>query len=107
MEKKIGFTSQTGPSKEFLKAKQEFDGEEIMENKIDQREKDIQEVCRKVIDSSTTGYDNPNGGYESYCLFCSAMESRGGGGKIWASMNELSHDSDCIYLIAKDLMTGI
>ena len=72
-----------------------------------QREKDIQALCKVVLEIGVDGYDNPNGAYESSCPFCSAKEHRGGGGgDIWATMEELKHDLDCVYLIAKDLSTN-
>jgi|TARA_R110000822_G_scaffold6851_10_gene28673 hypothetical protein len=69
------------------------------------REEDIQELCNQVLDTVTVFWDNPNGAYENSCPFCSAIEYRGGKNS-YADMRELSHDSDCAYLIAKDLMTG-
>jgi len=77
-----------------------------MSNTIDQREKDIQALCDAVLYMSPNFYDNPNGGYESTCPICQAMESRGGSTDIWASMGELTHKPNCAYLIAKDLSTG-
>lgn len=75
---------------------------------MEQREKDILSLCEAILEMSPNGWDNPNGGYESTCPFCYAMESRGGGlGHIWASMRELDHKHDCAYLIAKDLSTGL
>lgn len=75
--------------------------------KDDQREKDIQALCDAVLYMSADYWDNPNGGYESKCPFCHASESRGGGGRIWASMSELDHKKDCAYFIAKDLSTNM
>lgn len=72
-----------------------------------QREKDIQTLCDAVLDISTLFYDNPNGPYESSCPFCYSKDYRGGGGSIQASMSEISHKSDCAYLIAKDLSTTV
>lgn len=71
------------------------------------RKKDIQKLCEAVLEISSDWYDNPNGAYETSCPFCSAIEYRGGGGRPFASMQELKHDQDCAYLIAKDLSTGV
>ena len=74
---------------------------------MEQLEKDIQKLCKCVLNIEPNTYDNPNGCYETTCPFCNAYDSRGGGkGSIWATMNELKHDIDCAYLIAKDLSTG-
>jgi len=65
---------------------------------LDQREKDIQTVCRGVIDSGidSTGDYGP-GGQCPYCFTpCSWNDS----------MDDFKHKDDCIYVIAKDLMTG-
>lgn len=68
----------------------------------EQREKDIQELCRQVLEMSPEFWDNPNGAYESNCPLCN-----GGGGKDYhADMSELKHESNCAYLIAKDLSTN-
>ena len=72
-----------------------------------EREKDIQQLCKEVIEMSAIGYDNPNGAYETTCPFCFSREDRGGGGvNNFATMSELKHDLDCAYLIAKDLSTN-
>lgn len=66
------------------------------------REKDIQELCRQVLETPAGLWDNPNGQYESRCLFCdSVYESREP-----VSINEISHNLNCAYLIAKDLSTN-
>jgi len=71
-----------------------------------QRENDIQELCKQVLETPTEFYDNPNGAYESSCPFCEAIEYRGGHSSgIHSNMNELNHNSNCAYLIAKDLST--
>lgn len=72
----------------------------------EQREADVQMLCNAVLNTSTEFYDNPNGAYESTCPFCGVIEHRG-----WennhASIEEISHNSDCAYLIAKDLKTNL
>jgi len=77
---------------------------------MEQRERDIQELCNAVLNCSTNFYDNPNGAYESTCPFCYEMELRGGSllnGQSHASMNEIRHKQYCAYLIAKDLSTNL
>ena len=74
---------------------------------MEAREKDIQKLCKAVLEISSCSYDNPNGAYETTCPLCSAIEYRCGGGSPFASMQELNHDKDCAYLIAKDLSTGV
>ena len=70
----------------------------------DQREKEIQALCKAVLESDTEFWDNPNGAYENSCPFCCAIEHRVGRNKH-ASISEIKHDGDCAYLIAKDLST--
>lgn len=78
-----------------------------MKTEIEYREDDIQKLCKAVLEFSPYCYDNPNRGYETRCPFCNAEEERDGTfKKIYAQMNELCHDSDCAYLIAKDLSTS-
>ena len=62
------------------------------------REKDIQELCKQILEMSVlnTG-DFGRGGA---CFICGAECS-------WKdSMNEIEHKKDCAYLIAKDLNTN-
>jgi hypothetical protein len=68
-------------------------------NNIDQREKDIQSICEGVliIGIRSTGDYGPGG----ECPFCFSPCS-------WnAAMDEVIHEQNCIYLIAKDLSTGM
>ncbi len=64
-----------------------------------QREKDLQTVCNRIIESSveSTG-DSGSGGQCPYCY----KECR------WdaASLADINHEYNCIYLIAKDLLTN-
>lgn len=72
------------------------------------RDNDVLKLSEAVLNASPSCWDNPNGAYETTCPFCDVTEHRGGGkGSIWASMSELEHKSDCAYLIAKDLSTGL
>ena len=67
-----------------------------------QREKEIHQVLTSVADASAVNYYNSHGPDESRCPFCyeSCYEAD-------ADMDEIDHDPNCIYLIAKDLLTGI
>lgn len=75
--------------------------------KLTQREKDIQSLCKKILGMSPSFWDNPNGAYENECPFFSAVELRGGNEGMYAEMDELNHEQDCAYLIAKDLSTNL
>lgn len=68
---------------------------------MDQREKDIQELCEAVLHAETEFWDNPNGPYTYSCPFCNAEMYHDCNG-----IHELKHDQGCAYLIAKDLSTG-
>jgi len=65
------------------------------------RESDIQELCKKVLEIELDYNDDE---YEYVCPFC--LEA------IFVSysisnkpMEEIKHDTNCAYLIAKDLTT--
>jgi hypothetical protein len=70
--------------------------------KDEQREKDIQVLCKEVLNLRPNFYDNPCGGYENTCPFCSGMEY----GQV-VSIDQIKHTPTCAYLIAKDLSTGL
>ena len=72
---------------------------------MDEREKQIQELCGKVKNANPNFFDNPNGGYENTCPFCYAM-AYGSSQSPEVDMDEIKHDTDCAYLIAKDLSTN-
>jgi hypothetical protein len=66
---------------------------------IDGREKDIQTMCRFIMSADAL--------YEEYyatyiCPYCTSDTYRDD-----KPMSHIEHDDDCIYLIAKDLSTGI
>jgi hypothetical protein len=69
------------------------------------RESDIQSVIEGVLSNGATFYDNPNGGYEYTCPFCYGEVVVGSGGLGTTNMEDIKHNGDCIYLIAKDLNT--
>lgn len=63
----------------------------------EQREKDVQDLCSGVLDSSVQSTGDYGSGGE--CPFC-------GKDCCWdASLSDVKHEPDCIYLIAKDLST--
>lgn len=107
--------SETESSSEIKKLKIEIEtnnkrinklSSEIIENSG--RNKDVLKLSEAVLNTSPSCWDNPNGAYETTCPFCDVTERRGGGkGSVWALMSELEHKSDCAYLIAKDLSTGL
>lgn len=68
---------------------------------MDNREKDIQELCRQVLEvSSEVTY---LGGWDkSYCHFCGVMVRQ-----EEYDLSKLPHKSSCAYLIAKDLSTNM
>ena len=69
---------------------------------IDQREVDVRKLCREVINTAPSVSYNGNGPDDSTCPFCYGRVYHDAG-----TMEEIKHDADCAYLIAKDLMTNI
>lgn len=69
---------------------------------MDDREKDIQQLCRQALKAAPNVYHNSNGADISTCPFCRKEIE-------YAEYNisEIKHDRNCAYLIAKDLSTGI
>lgn len=74
---------------------------------MEAREKDVQELCNQVLQMSTIFWDNPNGPYEDTCPLCGESIQYGGNFKGDTSMSGITHSSNCGYLIAKDLTSGI
>lgn len=68
----------------------------------DDREKDIQKLCQGVINASPATYYNPNGPDDSTCPFCHERVMYAD-----ADMKDITHTTDCAYLIAKDLSTNL
>ncbi len=69
-----------------------------MKTEIDKREQDIQAMCVAILGFSveSTGDSGPGGMCPFCCVPCS-----------WnASLSEIRHAPECVYLIAKDLRTG-
>ena len=69
---------------------------------MEQREKDIQELCKQILEMPTTGFYNPNGADESTCPICHERVYY-----IDADMTDIKHNPNCGFLIAKDLTTNI
>jgi len=67
---------------------------------IDQRERDIQAVCKHIVDSGihSTG-DYGSGGCCPYCWKDCRWDAKG--------LDKIQHELDCVYLIAKDLITRL
>ncbi len=66
---------------------------------IDEREKDIQAVCKHITTMSihSTG-DSGSGGECPFCFADCRWDAN--------DVSEINHEVDCIYLIAKDLLTN-
>ena len=67
---------------------------------MNNREKDIQELCKQVKNASVLP-ESGDCGY-TMCPFCYAY-----GPWNADTVDEIQHDPDCAYLIAKDLSTGM
>ena len=65
------------------------------------REKEIQMLCKQVLSMSADCYESGGGtGYTRCPLCCEEV-------RIWqGGMNDIVHDSNCGYLIAKGLATN-
>jgi hypothetical protein len=67
----------------------------------EQRETDLQLLCKSVLNMLPIQYYNPHGADDTTCplcheRFCGIVE-----------MSEISHSQNCGYLIAKDLSTNL
>lgn len=69
-----------------------------MEDLINDREVDIQTICEKIVimNIHSTG-DSGSGGECPFCLADCGWDS---------GISEVKHELNCIYLIAKDLLTN-
>lgn len=67
------------------------------------REEDVKEMCKQVLEMFLDMMDDPNGPYVFTCPLCWATEERKGNEER-PKMETFKHNSDCAYLIAKDLM---
>lgn len=66
------------------------------------REKDIQRLCRQVVNLSPPSHYNPNGADWTNCPLCYNEVKHADG-----TIEEIKHEPYCAYLIAKDLTTRI
>lgn len=66
---------------------------------MDDREKEIQLLCTKVLEFGTE--DTGDYGTGTECSLCFAMADY-----YQQPMKDIKHESDCPYLIAKGLSTG-
>jgi len=67
-----------------------------------QREKEIQLLCYGVINATPLSWYNGNGADESECPFCHEVVYYAG-----ARIDQIKHDLNCAYLIAKSLSTNL
>ncbi len=63
------------------------------------REKDINQLCKAVLDLAPR--DTGDNGTGAECPFCFGEDNWDG------DVSDLKHDLDCAYLIAKDLSTNL
>ena len=68
---------------------------------MSEREKDIQKLCRQILEASPNVYCNPNGPDESTCPICNEIFPM-----MEYEISKINHRKDCGYLIAKDLSTN-
>lgn len=66
----------------------------------EEREKDVQTVCNHIITMSIQNTGDSGGGGQ--CPFC-YKDCRWDANDV----SEIEHEKHCIYLIAKDLTTGL
>ncbi len=67
------------------------------------REQDIQELIKQVLDISPEYTENHNIGDYWECPFCEEISCSYL--RTNCEMNDIKHDQNCAYLIAKDLNT--
>lgn len=75
---------------------------EKTEIKPSDRDAEIIELCKKILNVTPKNYYNPNGADESTCPFCYQEVYY-----MDADMKEITHTPDCAYLLAKDLSTNL
>lgn len=75
----------------------------MVEHSID-REKEVQELCKQVLNANPERYYNPNGADETTCPFCGATDYSAG---CTEDIGGLKHINGCAYNIAKGLSTGV
>lgn len=67
---------------------------------MEQREKDIQNLCKQVLEAIPNTHYTGNSDY-TLCPFCGVIVHY-----EEEDIGKLKHSTDCAYLIAKDLRTG-
>jgi hypothetical protein len=68
---------------------------------MEQREKDIQELCKQVLNMEIEHYEDDQCRDNYWCPICDAYE-----GFKNVTMETIQHEPTCAYLIAKDLSSG-
>ena len=72
------------------------------------REREVQALVKYLLtETSPEFWDNPNGPYEVSCPLCLGRVT--GGRELLrnvVTMDDIPHEADCPYLIAKDLYIG-
>lgn len=69
-----------------------------------EREKELQELCKQVLNANPDKYYNPNGADETTCPFCYEKNYSAG---CNVDIQDIEHTTDCAYNIAKGLSTNI
>jgi len=74
---------------------------------IHDENREVQLLVKEVLSGSVQFYDNPNGAYEWTCPYCCG-KLEGGHETLLKGvcMDDLQHDHDCAYIIAKGLTTA-
>ncbi len=67
----------------------------------------ILEICTTIIKADLEFYVNPNGGYEHLCPFCGNHIDTEKAYSTLARIEKIKHDSNCLWLKAKNLYDEI
>jgi len=77
---------------------------EAMVQHDENREREVQLLVKEVLSGNVQFYDNPIGPYEWSCPYCCAKVEGGHETMLkGVCMDDLQHDHDCAYIIAKGL----
>jgi hypothetical protein len=68
-----------------------------------EREAELQELCKQVLNANPERYYNPNGADETICPFCYAKDYSN---DCSADIEDIKHEINCAYNIAKGLSEG-
>lgn len=71
------------------------------------RDEEVLELCKKVLSISPEQWDNPNGPYTTTCPFCGVKKYGRGHKGFFPDMEDLKHEPNCAYNIAKGLSTNL